>query len=212
MESAVQAGHRGPGESFEWTGIFGLPSHSDLKDLFETMMIMERDALALAARRINGECIAGKFENSCLTADERYGRNFEMRLEAVHENCSGCGVCRLVCAIEKYQEVNPAMALLSIEGRFPSPGHYQIHLCDQCGLCAGACPVDAIGLENGIYVIDPEACTACMLCVEACPHGVMREHRNMEGPAKCDLCGKCVRFCPRQALVLVDDETEQAAA
>ena len=45
-----------------------------------------------------------------------------MELKAIHENCSGCGVCRVVCALENFREVNPAKAALRIEGRFPAPG------------------------------------------------------------------------------------------
>ena len=33
-----------------------------------------------------------------------------MALRAIHENCSGCGVCRVVCALENFREVNPAKA------------------------------------------------------------------------------------------------------
>jgi len=129
-----------------------------------------------------------------------------MYLQAIHENCSGCGVCRLICAIENFREVNPSMALLKIEGRFPAPGDYRIHVCDQCGQCAQVCPVEAIFVENGIYILDKSECTACMACVEACPHGVLMAHPRLETPAKCNLCGQCVELCPRRALVIVDHE------
>ena len=42
-----------------------------------------------------------------------------MYLKAIHRNCSGCGTCRLACAIANFNEVRPARALLTIEGRFP---------------------------------------------------------------------------------------------
>ena len=32
-----------------------------------------------------------------------------------------------------------------------------------------ACPFDAIHVENGIAVVDKEACKACGKCIEACP-------------------------------------------
>ena len=72
-----------------------------------------------------------------------------MQLKAISENCSGCCTCRLICGLANYKQVNPAMAALSIHGLFPEPGTYEIGLCDQCGVCAEACPVEAIGEENG---------------------------------------------------------------
>ncbi|UCD81871.1 MAG: 4Fe-4S binding protein, partial [Desulfobacterales bacterium] len=89
-----------------------------------------------------------------------------------------------------------------IEGRFPAPGDFRIHLCDQCGVCADNCPEDAIGLDNGIYIVDQDACTGCLTCVEVCPHGVMFEQKHSEVPAKCVLCGECAQTCPRNAIVV----------
>jgi ferredoxin len=108
----------------------------------------------------------------------------------------------LVCALENFKEVNPSKAALRIEGRFPAPGDYRIHLCDQCGRCAEVCPEEAIHHDNGIYMIDEDKCTGCMTCVEACPHGVLFEHKSLETPFKCTVCCECVKLCPRQALVL----------
>lgn len=111
----------------------------------------------------------------------------------------------MVCALENFREVNPSKAALRIEGRFPAPGDYRIHLCDQCGQCAEACPEDAIYLENGVYLINDDECTGCMICVEECPGGVLFEHKTMAMPIKCTLCGECVSACPRDALQLVNN-------
>ena len=127
-----------------------------------------------------------------------------MELTAIHTNCSGCGVCRQVCTLENFREVNPAKALLKIRGRFPSPGDYRIHICDQCGTCAEVCPADAIQPVEGVYLVDEEACISCMECVAACPNGVMIEHPDRETPVKCILCAKCAELCPRQALIVKD--------
>ena len=125
-----------------------------------------------------------------------------MILRGINENCSGCGICRLVCALENFREMNPSKAALQIEGRFPAPGGYVIHVCDQCGVCAEVCPVEAIHLENGAYLIHEDECTGCMLCAEACPNGVMVNHRGSPTPMKCLLCGECAQACPRNALIL----------
>ena len=125
-----------------------------------------------------------------------------MKLIAKSEQCSGCGACRLVCSLTNFNQVNPAMAALSVHGRFPAPGVYEIGLCDQCGACAEVCPVEAIEAENGVYLIDADACIGCGECVEACPKGVMFEHAQLEAPIKCTLCKACAEVCPRDALVL----------
>jgi ferredoxin len=93
---------------------------------------------------------------------------------------------------------------LRIEGRFPAPGDYRIHLCDQCGACAEVCPVEAIGEdENGVYRIDEDLCTSCMLCVDACPYEVIVENNRTSMPIKCTNCGACVDVCPRDAIETV---------
>ena len=125
-----------------------------------------------------------------------------MKLTAIHTQCSGCGTCRLICGLENYGQVNPAMSALTIRGRFPDPGTYEIGLCDQCGVCAEACPVDAIEENNGVYLIDAEECIACGECVQACPHQVMFEHPTLEAPIKCTLCKACAEICPRDALII----------
>lgn len=127
-----------------------------------------------------------------------------MRLIAKPECCSGCGACKLVCALTNYDQVNPALAALSIQGRFPAPGVYEISLCDQCGECAEVCPVEAIEEDNGVYRIDPETCVDCGECVQACPHGVLFEHASLDSPIKCTLCRACAEICPRDALLLTE--------
>ena len=122
-------------------------------------------------------------------------------LTAIHANCSGCGTCRLACAIANRREVNPTLAALCIDARFPEPGDYRIRLCDQCGACAAVCPAEAIGVDDGgVYRIDEAICTGCMECVEACPEGVIAVVRSTSIPIKCTGCLACVEVCPRDAI------------
>jgi len=42
-------------------------------------------------------------------------------------------------------------------------------LCSGCGVCAEACPADAITVWDGKAQVDVEACVECGLCVSECP-------------------------------------------
>lgn len=124
-----------------------------------------------------------------------------MNFEIHNELCSGCCSCRLVCALANLGEINPAKAALSIAAHFPAPGTYEIQFCDQCGVCAEVCPVEAIEETAGIFLINGEICNGCGVCVEECPHGVVVMHPDSDIPIKCTSCGECAAVCPRDAIV-----------
>ena len=129
-----------------------------------------------------------------------------MHLQAIHENCSGCRTCLVACALENFREINPAKSVLRIQGLFPGPGTYHIHLCDQCGRCAEVCPVEAIHFEDGHYQIHEDECTQCMLCVDECPYDVICAHPDLEAPYKCSMCLACVNACPRGAIQVIEEK------
>ncbi len=94
--------------------------------------------------------------------------------------------------------------------------------CLGLGTCARVCPFGAIRVENGVAVVDKEACKACGKCVEACPrhlislipYGAKRAVACAsfdKGPvtmkacqAGCIGCGICARNCPAQAVTVTD--------
>lgn len=43
--------------------------------------------------------------------------------------------------------------------------------CIFCGVCAEECPVDAISVGDGKYVIDQNLCISCGACAAICPVG-----------------------------------------
>ncbi len=131
-----------------------------------------------------------------------------MKLKVIEDRCSGCNVCRVICSLENFGAVQPALALIKVQGRFPVPGIYSISYCNQCGVCAQSCPEEAIIERNGEFHIDYERCSGCLVCVDSCPFEVM-VIKTDNYPAKCTSCGKCVALCPREA-VLADGCIEEA--
>ncbi len=88
------------------------------------------------------------------------------------------------------------------------------------GTCVSVCPFDAIHVENGIAVVDREACKACGKCVAICPRHlitlipydavqVVTCSSKDKGPVVmkacktgCIGCGICAKNCPAGAVTV----------
>jgi ferredoxin len=66
---------------------------------------------------------------------------------------------RAQASIKSLAAARAAMSPLAVDDR----------ACQQCGLCAGSCPVAAIEL-NPFPVISQGECVLCLQCVRTCPH------------------------------------------
>lgn len=94
--------------------------------------------------------------------------------------------------------------------------------CLGFGTCAAICPFGAIKVENGVAIVDRDACKACGKCVEACPRHLITlipYKAKMavacssvdKGPvtmkacqAGCIGCSLCVKACTAQAVSVTD--------
>jgi len=128
-------------------------------------------------------------------------------LIALPDRCTGCQRCVLACSYARTKAYSPSKSriwVIRLERKIDQP-----IFCNQCGICIGACPVNALSREKktGAIIVNEERCIGCGYCVNACPWGVIVVDRTTHKAIKCDLCGgypACVKECPEQALQFVD--------
>ena len=120
------------------------------------------------------------------------------------KQCTECGRCTSVCSLVKTGKVLPGEGRMQILRSWPEYPEIKVCRFDDCSgqPCIEVCPADAISNNDGIVLIDADACIRCGVCVEACPYHAIRLDR--EGLAyKCDFCGgkpACVPECVTLAI------------
>jgi carbon-monoxide dehydrogenase iron sulfur subunit len=134
------------------------------------------------------------------------------KLMVIPEQCSGCRICELVCAIKHFGVNNPKKSAIKVLTIYPHPVVRMPIVCSQCKVltCAQVCPVDALQRSDGVLQLDKENCISCYKCVDACPFGAIYVHEDYDLPIICDMCGgdpECVKKCPTGALRLIPEST-----
>ena len=132
------------------------------------------------------------------------------KLTVIPEQCSGCRICELICAVSHFGVNNPKKAAIRIIVTYPQPVIRMPVVCSQCKVpaCGQVCPVNALCRKNGVVELDRKECISCYRCVEACPFGAIYAHEDCDQPIKCDMCGgapECVAKCPKGALQLIPE-------
>ena len=142
--------------------------------------------------------------------------------------CNGCYGCQIVCKDEHCgNDWRPYAAPQPETGQFwmrideKTRGQvpvvkvsYTPVLCAHCAdaPCAAACPAGAyVRRDDGLLLIDPDACTGCGACVEACPQGAVYLNADLGIAQKCTGCAhlldngwdvpRCVDACAHEAIL-----------
>lgn len=133
-------------------------------------------------------------------------------IEIVHDNCSGCRLCEMVCSLHHEQECSTAKSRIKIV-KDEEFGNDAVLQCTQCAeaYCIESCALGALSRDGqtGAVLVDSGLCNGCEACVVACPLGAMFIDEDKGVVFKCDLCGgdpECVKNCYRKALTLKEDD------
>lgn len=125
------------------------------------------------------------------------------------DKCVGCGVCELICSLEKEKMFNPLTSRIRVVRLHPL-----VNLSTTCMLCedapcVAACPQKALEQRSdGVILIKEDKCVVgqgCSWCMQACDFGAIMLHPEKQVVVICDLCEgdpKCVKWCPEEALAI----------
>ena len=113
-----------------------------------------------------GDCVAVcafgalHIENGLVRVDEK--------------KCTACGNCVKACPRHSIQ-LKPLNATVIVRCQNGDTGRTAREACMKacigCKRCVKECKYDAIKVEDGFAVIDPDKCTRCGACAKVCPSG-----------------------------------------
>ena len=110
-----------------------------------------------------------------------------------HEACWGCRTCEVACKQEFNTSSGVHLIYVSEHTQVDETDrkhfNFRVNVCIHCDdpPCLEVCPEEAIFTrDDGIVILDEEACTGCQLCMDACPYAAI----SFDGTIahKCNLC------------------------
>lgn len=111
------------------------------------------------------------------------------------ERCIDCKACMVSCSIENNVPVGHHrnwVHQIGIKGEFPTLGmSFEPGNCMHCDNppCERVCPVGATyRRDDGIVMIDQDACIGCKYCIEACPYDARYFNEETGTTDKCTAC------------------------
>lgn len=114
--------------------------------------------------------------------------------------CVGCLACSVGCKVQNDVPIghfwNKVVRMGPVPkeegGQFPNVEMYFLPLsCQHCAnpQCVEVCPTGATyKRDDGVIVIDKDACIGCQACVGACPYNVRYLDEDQGVVQKCNLC------------------------
>ena len=122
--------------------------------------------------------------------------------------CTNCRLCMYACSFVKSKKFSPLRSRIKVLDK--EHRTFMAIACRHCkdAPCITYCPSKALTRnEDGIIIVDEEACTGCGYCITQCPIGAISMDPDKTVVTMCDLCDgdpECVKICPANALQMVE--------